>query len=325
LSTTLSPLGVRSAPQPNALPSALAALDESRAGVAKAWLLRAVEAAPLDEVDKLPVARIATELPPLVSELVHAASGSGASAGERAGWLDRLAGLRADPSAPLGRELGALHESMLGSLERQASVFDGVELMSAAGALALLFGDLQADAAERAGRGGGVLDDLLAGADRLTGLQGQAYLREHMRHLVSMCQRYDQPFAVLLVDVEGLKRINQAFGEHAGDETLVGIAGAVDSAVRGADTTVRMQEDEFCVLLPNQTAGRARIAAERLADAVEQVSDPAGGSLRVTIGVVACPQHAATADDLLEMADSALYRAKAAGERIAVGAQPLED
>jgi diguanylate cyclase len=91
--------------------------------------------------------------------------------------------------------------------------------------------------------------------------------------------------------------------------------------VRGVDTTVRMQEDEFCILLPNQTPGRARIAAERLAAAVEQVTDPAGGALRVTIGIVGCPQHAVTAEELLELADSALFRAKAAGERIAVGGE----
>jgi diguanylate cyclase (GGDEF)-like protein len=141
---------------------------------------------------------------------------------------------------------------------------------------------------------------------------------------VSMQKRYDQPFALLLVDVEGLKRINQAWGERAGDETLVGVAGAVDRSVRTADTTVRMGEDEFCVLLPNQTAGRARTVAERLADAVEQVRDPSGGELRIAIGIVACPQHATAADDLLELADGALYRAKAAGHRVALGPEELE-
>ena len=169
------------------------------------------------------------------------------------------------------------------------------------------------------------LDELLTGADRLTGLHGEDFLKHHLRHLVSMQKRYDQPFALLLVDVEGLKRINQAFGDRAGDETLVGVAGAVERCIRTADTTVRMGEDEFCILLPNQTAGRARSAAERLADAVEQVRDPAGGTLRITIGLVACPQHAATANDLLELADSALYKAKARGERVAVGTEDLPE
>jgi diguanylate cyclase (GGDEF)-like protein len=329
VSTTLEPpLRVRRASDPGPLPTVLAALAESRAGVAKAWLVRAIEAAPLDQVEHMPVGRIASELPTLVADLVLAAAGDAPAAGERAGWLDRLAALRAEePSGLLARDLGLLHEAMLRSLERQAAALDAAELIRAAARLAALFADLQADAAERSGRSGasgGTLDELLTGADRLTGLHGQGYLKEHLRHLVSMQKRYDQPFALLVVDVEGLKRINQAWGERAGDETLVGVAGAVDRSVRTADTTVRMGEDEFCVLLPNQTPGRARIVAERLAEAVEQVRDPSGGSLTIAIGVVGCPQHATTADELLETADGALYRAKAAGQRVAVGAEELD-
>jgi diguanylate cyclase (GGDEF)-like protein len=326
VSTTLEPaLRVRRASDRGPLPTALAALAESRAGVAKAWLVRAVEAAPLDQIERMPVARIASELPALVGDLVHAAAAGSPASTERTGWLDRLAALREDDAGGgLVRDLGMLHESMLGSLERQAAALDAAELMRAAARLAALFADLQSDAADRAGRSGTTLDELLTGADRLTGLHGQGFLKEHLRHLVSMQKRYDLPFALLLVDVEGLKRINQAWGDRAGDETLVGVAGAVDGSVRTADTTVRMGEDEFCVLLPNQTAGRARTVAERLADAVEQVRDPSGAALRIAIGVVACPQHATTSDELLELADSALYRAKAAGERVALGAEDLQ-
>lgn len=324
--TTLTPPFARSAAtSPNPLPTPLSALDDSRAGVAKAWLLRAMEAAPLDQIERLPVARIASELPPLVADLARAAAGGEPSAGERAAWLDRMAALRGDePSFLLVRDLGMLHAAMLGSLERQAASFDAGELMGAASRLAALFADLQADAADRSARSGGTLDELLSGSDRLTGLHGQGFLREHLRHLVSMQKRYDQPFALLLVDVEGLKRINQAWGERAGDDTLVGLAGAVERSVRNADTAIRMEEDEFCVLLPNQTAGRARTVAERLAASVEQVRDPGGGELRIAIGVVACPQHATTADELLEQADGALYRAKAAGQTVAVGPEALE-
>lgn len=310
----------------NPLPTPLAALEESRAGVAKAWLLRAIEAAPLDQIEKLPVARIASELPALVAELVHAAASDSTAAGERTAWLDSLASLRGGDAAgaPLVRDLGRLHEALLGSLERQAAGLDAADLIRAAAQFATLFADLQSDAAERSTRAGTTLDELLTGADRLTGLHGQGFLKEHLRHLVSMQKRYDQPFALLLVDVEGLRRINQAWGERAGDDTLVGVAGAVERSIRTADTTVRMDEDEFCVLLPRQTAGRARTVAERLAEAVEQVTDPAGGGLKIAIGVVACPQHATTADELIELADGALYRAKAAGERVAVGAEALE-
>jgi diguanylate cyclase (GGDEF)-like protein len=325
--TTLTPpfAGPATA-NPKPLPTPLAALDESRAGVAKAWLLKAMDAAPLDQIERLPVARIASDLPPLVADLAQASAGDPpVPAGLRGAFLDRLAALRGDEGQPsLVRDLGWLHEAMLGSLERQSASLDAGELIRAAVRLASLFADLQADAAERSTRAGATLDELLTGSDRLTGLHGQGFLKEHLRHLVSMQKRYDQPFSLLLVDVQGLKRINQAWGDHAGDETLVGVAGAVEGSVRGADTAIRMEEDEFCVLLPNQTAGRARIVAERLATAVEQVRDPGGGELQIAIGVVACPQHATTTDELLEAADGALYRAKAAGEHVAIGPEALD-
>jgi diguanylate cyclase (GGDEF)-like protein len=85
------------------------------------------------------------------------------------------------------------------------------------------------------------------------------------------------------------------------------------------DTPVRMDGDEFCILLPHQTASRASALAERLVDSVERVESPGGRPLSVAIGVVSCPQHATEADSLLELADSTMYRAKAAGEHVAVG------
>ena len=324
--TTLTPPFARPpAAPPDPLPTPLASLGESRAGVAKAWLLKAMEATPLEQIERLPLARITSELPPLVAELARAAAGDPVGASDRAAWLDRLAALRGDDAdASLVRDVGALHSAMLGSLEQQATRFDPGMLLAAATRLATLFGDLQAEAAERSARARGTLDELFSGSDRLTGLHGQGYLREHLRHLVSMQKRYDMPFALLIVDIQGLKRINQAWGERAGDDTLVGIAGAVRGSVRNADTAIRMDEDEFCVLLPNQTAGRARTVAERLATAVEEVRDPGGGMLQIAVGVVGCPQHAKTADELLEKADSALYRAKAAGEHVALGDEPVE-
>jgi diguanylate cyclase (GGDEF)-like protein len=298
-------------------------LEDLRADVAKAWLLGAIEGAALDQIGSLPVGLVVSELPALITDIARAAAGGSApTANERADWLDRLDELRGAAGGSLSRDLGVLHASMLEALERSASEFSGGDLVATAARLARVFGELHADATERATRqaGPGTFEDLLNGADRLTGLRAQGFGKDHLRHLLSMHKRYGHPFSLLVVDIEGLKRINDAFGTQAGDSTLVGVAGAVQSTVRIADMAVRMEEDEFCILLPNQTASRAQVAAERLAAAVEQVTDPTGNPLRVSIGVVSCPQHASNADALLEAADSALYRAKAAGERVAVGA-----
>ncbi|MEA2457696.1 MAG: hypothetical protein QOC95_668, partial [Thermoleophilaceae bacterium] len=117
---------------------------------------------------------------------------------------------------------------------------------------------------------------------------------------------------------------NDAYGQAAGDRALVDVATALGETVRAVDTPIRMTDDEFCVLLPQQTATRARALAERLAAAIEAVEGPAAQSLGVAIGVVSCPQHATEVDQLLALADSAMYQAKAAGEKVAVGIEEPE-
>jgi diguanylate cyclase (GGDEF)-like protein len=83
-----------------------------------------------------------------------------------------------------------------------------------------------------------------------------------------------------------------------------------------------MSDDEFCILLPQQTASRARTLADRIAAAIEAIEGPVSQSLAVAVGVVSCPQHGTDVEKLLELADTAMYRAKAAGERVAEAAEP---
>ena len=99
----------------------------------------------------------------------------------------------------------------------------------------------------------------------------------------------------------------------------MGVAKGLRETVRSADTAIRMGGDEFCVLAAHQTAALAEIAAHRICDAVEHVQTPDGAAVGVSVGVVSCPQHGAEADDLLELADAAMYRAKSAGQRVSVG------
>ena len=166
----------------------------------------------------------------------------------------------------------------------------------------------------------------LGTTDELTGLHNARYLQQHMHHLLGVQRRYGHPFALLLIDIDGLKRINDAYGQAAGDRTLVDVATALGEAIRAVDTPIRMTRRR--VLRPPAAADRhprAHAGGAASPRRSRPIEGPASQSLGVAVGVVSCPQHATEVEQMLEVADSAMYRAKAAGERVAVGDVPAPE
>jgi diguanylate cyclase (GGDEF)-like protein len=307
------------------LDAPLARLEQARDELAKSWLLRVLERAPLSDIERIPTERIVRELPDLISDIVRAVARSvagspgdllSADAEERASRLASLSGRDLHAPADLARDIAALHSVMITALGRELQGEDAPTLVDAADRFAAVFGAIQAAAAEELVRERSRELEWLANTDALTGLYNLRYLQQHIRHLVGIQQRYGHAFAVLVLDINGLKRINDAFGHAAGDRMLMGVAAAIRATVRTIDTPVRMGGDEFCVLAPQQTASGAKILAYRVASAVEQIETPDQSPVGVAIGVVACPQHGTDPDRLLELADAAMYRAKASGERV---------
>ncbi|MEA2467628.1 MAG: hypothetical protein QOJ57_1754 [Thermoleophilaceae bacterium] len=300
-------------------------LDETRGELAKTWLLRVVEQSSLEEIERLPTSRIARELPELIGEIARAAAEDQSPAGGTARgveWAKRFAelmGRGGNIDSQLIRDVSGLQSVMITALHRSLRTLDPVQTLHAVERLTDLFSALQADAVEEVLRQRSRELEWLGTTDELTGLHNERYLQQHMHHLLGVQRRYGHPFALLLVDIDGLKRINDAYGQAAGDRTLVDVATALGEAIRAVDTPIRMSGDEFCVLLPQQTATRARVLAERIAVAIEAIEGPGAQALGVAVGVVSCPQHSTEVDQLLAMVDSAMYRAKAAGERVAVG------
>ena len=299
----------------------LSRLDESRGEIAKAWLQRFVDRASLEEIERLPMQRLVRELPELITEIARAATRP-AGPDDHLDWAERLVELTGRESIAaqeLVRDLAVLQSAMIATLHRGLDRLDPVAALETVERLAELFSSMQADAV------GDILtvrtgeQEWLGETDGLTGLLNTRFMTQHLHHLVGVQKRYGHPFALLLVDIDGLKRINDAYGSTAGDRTLMGVATALGETIRSVDTPIRMGGDEFCVLLPHQTASRAKVLADRLAGAIERVDTPAPHPLRVAIGVVSCPQHSTEADGLLEIADGAMYRAKAAGESVAIG------
>jgi diguanylate cyclase (GGDEF)-like protein len=125
---------------------------------------------------------------------------------------------------------------------------------------------------------------------------------------------------VLLLDIDGLKRLNDSRGHAAGDRALLAVAAAIRGAIRRVDTPVRVGGDEFCVVAPQQTASRARVIADRIAESIDTARTEDGIGVGISIGVASCPQHAIDAERLLELGDEAMYRAKAAGRSVALAA-----
>jgi diguanylate cyclase (GGDEF)-like protein len=296
-------------------------LDETRGELAKAWLLRVVEQSTLEEIERLPTPRIARDLPDLIGEIARAAAEDAplaGAAGRGVEWAKRLVeltGRGGTIDAQLIRDVAGLQSVMVTALHKQVRTLDPEATLRAVERLTELFSALQADAVEEVLRQRSRELEWLGTTDELTGLQNARFLQQHVHHLVGVQRRYGHPFALLLIDIDGLKRINDAYGQAAGDRTLVDVATALGEATRDVDTPVRMTDDEFAVLLPQQTASRARTLAERIAGAIEAIEGPQ--SLGVTVGVVSCPQHGTDVDKLLELADTAMYRAKAAGARLA--------
>lgn len=158
----------------------------------------------------------------------------------------------------------------------------------------------------------------LAHTDRLTGLANRAALEQYMRR-----HDPDTPLALLFLDLDGFKQVNDQMGHGAGDDLLVVVAQRLQSKVRENDLLVRLGGDEFVIVVSPGAGNIRRIAHQLAARTLKAVSIPvqleAGqASVDCSIGGAFWPEDGATMDEVLECADRALYRAKAKGKNTAV-------
>jgi diguanylate cyclase (GGDEF)-like protein len=303
-------------------------LNKSREELAKAWLVRLIERASLEEIGDLPTGRIANELPDLISDVLRAVADDSADPGElspeqyeRAATLAELRAGSDRSAGDLARDIAALQVVITRALREDADALDPDVFADTLERLAEVTAAIQAAAAEELVVARSRELEALANTDPLTGLHNLRYLQQEIRQLLGLFKRYELPFAVLLLDIDGLKRVNDSLGHQAGDRVLMQVALSLRRAIRDVDTAARLGGDEFCVLTPNQPAASARILADRLAEAIEQeVANPDGPTVGISIGVVSCPEHGEEPEQLMEMADRAMYRAKSGGENVAMGA-----
>ena len=166
----------------------------------------------------------------------------------------------------------------------------------------------------------------LADLDALTGLHNQRFFHETLAREVARARRYGRSLALIVLDVDDFKLINDRIGHLAGDAVLAETAERILDVVRTADIACRIGGDEFAVILPESTLVDADQLYERISSAVSARPVGQGGLIRLSAGVTEL-RSGDVAVSLFQRADEALYRAKGAGKAtvVAVAALPPEE
>ncbi len=157
--------------------------------------------------------------------------------------------------------------------------------------------------------------------DGLTGLLNHNEFYRQLRLEVERSKRYGEPLAVLMLDLDHFKQVNDSHGHPVGDEVLRGTANLLRGLARSCDVAARYGGEEFALILPHTTVAAAHEVAERIRVAAgEQVFESAAGSfsIKLSAGVAGYPANTESAEDLLSNADSALYTAKRSGRNRSV-------
>lgn len=152
--------------------------------------------------------------------------------------------------------------------------------------------------------------------DALTGLANRRAFDETLARHLARAEREESRLALLLVDLDGFKLVNDTHGHDAGDALLAEVGRRLATCVRPSDVVARIGGDEFAVALPRlESPGTAERIAERIRLALREGVPHRGGTLRVgtSLGLASFPDDARDAGELVRAADRALYRAKAAG------------
>jgi diguanylate cyclase (GGDEF)-like protein len=171
------------------------------------------------------------------------------------------------------------------------------------------------------------IDELRANADldSLTGLANRRRFRVALAREVERWRRYRVPCALVMLDIDHLKRINDEFGHPAGDAVIRQIAQTLKEVSRDNDTAARLGGEEFALLLAGVELEKAAAAAERLRAVLSGRRVDGVGTVTVSMGVASCPESATSERTLYSASDSALYVSKNSGrDRVSI-APPLQE
>lgn len=228
------------------------------------------------------------------------------------------------PAGRLAREAAAQQAALLAKLVEEIGTEDGAALAAAAQQLASEYGAVTAAAVDaayaRAAAEAASSEPLpWSPPEELPSLYQPGHMRRRLDQLIETNRRYGHPFGVAVFDASGPGTRNDDPG--GGRETVLAIVGAaLRDSIRIVDEAFQLEEDAICVLAPNLDTVEGVKMAERLLDKLDELERAGGLRIALAAGVVACPDHGAEADALLHKADAALWRARAVGQPLGVGA-----
>lgn len=157
----------------------------------------------------------------------------------------------------------------------------------------------------------------MATHDELTGIANRVLLKQQMGKAMSMHQRQHLKLAVLFIDLDGFKKVNDSYGHDTGDNVLIQVARRLEACVRQSDTVARFGGDEFVVMITGlHTKEEAIYIAEKM---IKAISEPFSidqniAKIGCSIGVAVYPDDGHLESDILNMADHLMYRVKTSGK-----------
>ena len=161
--------------------------------------------------------------------------------------------------------------------------------------------------------------------DSLTGLYNRRYFEESLAKEVQRAKRQQQPFSVVGIDLDYLKKINDTHGHFYGDLAIKSIAEVLKSNARSVDVPARIGGEEFNVLLPGIGSEGAMVAAERIRKSIERMDIDTVGHITGSLGVATYFEHTENVEELLELTDQAMYSSKRNGRNRVTLAKPISE
>ncbi len=161
--------------------------------------------------------------------------------------------------------------------------------------------------------------------DSLTGLYNRRHFEETLKREVTRAKRQNQPFSIIGIDLDFLKKINDEYGHAYGDLAIKTVADVLKSNARSIDVAARMGGEEFNVLLPGIDSKGAMSAAERIRKAIEHAELDVIGHITASIGVATFLEHSDNVEELLELTDQAMYQSKRNGRNQVTLAKPITE